>query len=329
MRRFLLRRFAWAVLTILAVATLSFVLMRSVRGGPFDSERKSAEAVEKNLRERYHLDWPMWKQYAQYLGPLNLDAHGARLVGGDGTRPFTGVLTGDFGPSLQYRDASVNDVLSQSLPISVALGLLALSWAVVAGVGAGILSALRRGSTLDVTLRVAATTGIALPNFAVAGFLVIVFAFAWPILPVAGHGSWRHLVLPALALGAPFAAYIARLTRTGMLEALSQDWIRTAHAKGLPPRLVVMRHALRAGILPVVSYLGPAAAGILTGSLVIERIFAIPGTGSHFVNSALNRDYTMAMGVTILYTALVCGLNLLVDVAYAALDPRIQLEENA
>ncbi len=329
MTRFLFRRFLWAVVTILAVATLSFTLMRSVRGGPFDSERRASAAVEQNLRDRYHLDWPLWKQFAEYIGPFELGEHGAVLFGGDGTDRFGGVLAGDFGPSLQYRDASVNDILAQSLPISAALGFLALAWALVVGVGAGIVSALRRGSGLDVALRLAATTGIALPNFAIAGFLVLLFAFVWPILPVAGHGSWRHLVLPSLALGAPFAAYIARLTRSGMLEALGQDWIRTARAKGLPEHLVVMRHALRAGILPVVSYLGPAAAGVLTGSLVIERVFAIPGTGSHFVNSALNRDYTLAMGVTILYTALVCALNLLVDVVYTALDPRIALEDEA
>jgi oligopeptide transport system permease protein len=328
MTRFLLRRSVWALATILAVATLSFTLMRSVRGGPFDSERRASAAVEQSLRERYHLDWPLWKQFAAYMGPFELGEHGPRVFGGDGTDAFGGVLAGDFGPSLQYRDASVNDILAQSLPISAALGFLALSWALVIGVGAGIASALRRATKVDVALRLAATTGIALPNFAIAGFLVLLFAFVWPILPVAGYGSWRHLVLPSLALGAPFAAYIARLTRTGMLEALGQDWIRTARAKGLPEHIVVLRHALRGGILPVVSYLGPAAAGVLTGSLVIERVFAIPGTGSHFVNSALNRDYTLAMGVTILYTALVCALNLLVDIVYTALDPRIALEDD-
>jgi oligopeptide transport system permease protein len=329
MTRFLVRRLAWAVLTVLAVATLSFVLMRSVRGGPFDGERQLGAALEQNLRARYHLDWPLWRQYLHYLGPLNLDQGRARLLGGDGSRPFGGVVCGDLGPSLSYRDASVNDVLAQSLPISAALGVLALGWATCFGLAAGIASALRRGGGLDAALRVVATAGIAVPNFAVAGVLVLVFAFALPLLPVAGYGSWRHLVLPALALGAPFAAYIARLARSGMLEALSQDWVRTARAKGLPPRLVVLRHALRAGILPVVSYLGPAAAGVLTGSLVIERIFAIPGTGSHFVNSALNRDYALAMGVTILYTALVCALNLCVDVLYGVLDPRIESEERA
>jgi oligopeptide transport system permease protein len=177
-------------------------------------------------------------------------------------------------------------------------------------------------------MRLAATAGIALPNFVIAGFLVVLFSFLLPLFPVAGHGSPRHLVLPGFALGAPFAAYIARLTRTGMLEVLSQDYIRTAVAKGLPSRLVVLRHALKGGLLPVVSYLGPMTATILTGSLVIEKIFRIPGTGSHFVNAALNRDYTLAMGVTILFTVLVYGANTLVDLAYTFLDPRIKLEES-
>lgn len=327
MTRFLLRRVAWGLATVLAVAALAFALMRAVPGGPFDADRAVSSAAEAALRERYRLDWPAWKQFAAYVGPLELGERGPRLLGGDGTDPFGGVLAGDFGPSFQYRDASVNDIVAQALPISASLGILALAWSVVLGVAAGVVSALRRGTALDVALRLAATTGIAVPNFAVAGVLVLVFAFAWPVLPPAGHGSWRHLVLPSLALGAPFAAYVARLTRSGMLEALSNDWIRTAHAKGLPPRLVVMRHALRAGILPVVSYLGPAAAGVLTGSLVIERIFAIPGLGSHFVNSALNRDYALALGVTVLYTALVSALNLASDVALAVLDPRAALED--
>jgi oligopeptide transport system permease protein len=322
--RFVLRRLLWFAVTLGVVVTVSFFLMRSVRGGPFDGERALNEAVERNIQARYHLDWPLWKQYLQYVGPLNLDEHGPELLGGDGSDPFTGVLVGDFGPSFKYRDFTVNDVIAQSLPISASLGAIALAWALLLGLTAGVASALWRGSAVDVLLRLFATAGIALPNFTVAGFLVILFVFLVPLLPVAGYGSWRHLVLPGFALGAPFAAYIARLTRTGML----QDHIRTAHAKGLPPRLVLLRHAIRGGVLPVISYLGPATAGILTGSLVIERIFAIPGTGSHFVNSALNRDYTLSMGVTILYTVLVYGLNTLVDLAYTLLDPRIDLERS-
>ena len=328
MTRFLLRRLLWFAITLWVVVTVSFFLMRAVRGGPFDGERALHESIERNIQARYHLDWHPFKQYLHYVGPLNLDQHGPRFLGGDGTRPFGGVLAGDFGPSFKYRDFTVNDIIAQSLPISVGLGVIAMMWALTLGLSVGMASALRRGTRADVAFRLLATTGIAVPNFVIAGCLVILFVFLVPLLPVAGYGSWRHLVLPGFALGGPFAAYIARLTRTGMLEVLSQDYIRTARAKGLPARLVLLRHALKGGVLPVVSYLGPATAGILTGSLVIERIFAIPGTGSHFVNSALNRDYTLAMGVTILYTVLVYALNALVDFAYTLLDPRIELGES-
>lgn len=327
MIRFLLRRLAWFALTTWLVVSLSFFLMRSVRGGPFSAERTLHPVVEASLRARYHLDWPLWRQYLQYVGPLNLDERGPRFLGGDGSRPLAGVLTGDLGPSFRYRDFSVNQIIAQSLPISLALGAVALCVALGLGLTAGVLSALGRGTRLDLFLRLAATLGIALPNFVIAMLLILALVFGLGLFPLAGWGTLRHLVLPGTALGLPFAAYVARLTRTGMLEVLSQDWIRTAHAKGLPPRTVLLRHALRGALLPVVSYLGPATAGILTGSLVIERIFAIPGTGSHFVNSALNRDYTLAMGVTILYTVLVYGLNMLVDLAYTFLDPRIRLDE--
>ncbi|MFT5291767.1 MAG: ABC-type dipeptide/oligopeptide/nickel transport system permease component, partial [Planctomycetota bacterium] len=300
----------------------------SVKGGPFSNERQLHPAIERNLQARYHLDWPKWKQYLQYVGPFNLDERGPGFLGGDGTDSFGGVLTGDLGPSFKYRDFTVNDIIGQSLPISVALGSIGMLWALTLGLTTGILSALRRGSRLDLGMRLLATTGIALPNFVIASFLILIFVFYLGWFPVAGWGSWQHLILPGFALGAPFAAYISRLTRTGMLEVLSQDWIRTAHAKGLTSRTILLRHALKGGILPVVSYLGPATAGILTGSLVIEKVFAIPGTGSHFVNSALNRDYTLAMGVTILYTVLVYGLNLVVDLAYTLLDPRIELEDS-
>jgi len=324
MLHFVLRRIAWFAVTLFTVVTVSFVLMRSVPGGPFDGDRSWNATVERNLEARYHLDWPLWRQYLHYVGPLNLDEHGPF---GDGTRPFGGVLTGDLGPSLSLRDYSVNDIIAESLPISVTLGSLALAWAIVVGVALGVVAALLRESRTDFWIRFLATLGVALPNFVIASSLILLFVFVLPWFPVAGWGSLRHLVLPAVALGAPFCAYIVRLTRTGMLEILTQDWIRTARSKGLPLRLIVWRHALKGGLLPVVSYLGPATAGILTGSLVIEKIFAIPGTGTHFIRSALNRDYTLALGVTILYTVLVYGLNLVVDIAYGLLDPRIDLEE--
>jgi oligopeptide transport system permease protein len=327
MTRFLARRALWFLLTVWAVVSVSFVLMRAVRGGPFSEERALHPAVEESLRARYHLDWPLWKQYLQYLGPLNLGPHGHRWTGGDGSAPFGGILALDLGPSFKYRDFTVNDVLAQSLPISAVLGALALVWALALGLPSGVLSAARRGTVLDLAVRALATLGIALPNFVVAGILILVCVFGLRLFPPAGWGGLEHLVLPSFVLGAPHAAYVARLTRAGLLEVLGQDYVRTARAKGLHPRTVLLRHALRAGIVPVVTYLGPAAAGILSGSLVVEKIFAIPGTGSHFVNSALNRDYTLAMGVTLFYTVLVYGLNSLVDLVYTLLDPRLRLEE--
>jgi len=319
---FLARRLLWFAATLLAVATASFFLMRAVPGGPFDAERRLDPTIERNLRARYHLEWPLAKQYLAYLGPLNLDERRARVLGGDGTRVLGGVLAGDFGPSLRYRDQTVGDLLGESLPLSLALGALALAGAVAAGLAAGIVSAVRRGGAVDFLLRGTAALCLALPSFVLASLLVLLFALLLPILPVAGTGGWRHLVLPAVALGAPIAANVARLARTGMLETLSAEFVRAARAKGLPERIVLLRHALPGALLPVASYLGPAAAGVLTGSLVVERIFAIPGAGSHFVNSALNRDYTLAMGVTIVYCALVYGLNTAVDVVHRLLDPR-------
>jgi oligopeptide transport system permease protein len=220
----------------------------------------------------------------------------------------------------------VNEIVAQGLPISVALGLAALAFAVALGLAAGIVSALRRQSVWDLSLMSLATIGIAIPDFVVAGVMIMLLVFTVPLFPAAGWGELDHLVLPAFCLGAPYAAYIARLTRTGMLDVLSQDFIRTAYAKGLPPRSVVFRHALRSALLPVVSFLGPATAGILTGSLVVERIFNIPGLGSHFIEAALQRDYTLAMGMVLLYTALLYTMNLLVDLAYVWLDPRVKLE---
>ncbi|MCE9593507.1 MAG: ABC transporter permease subunit [Planctomycetes bacterium] len=324
MTHFLARRALGLALTVWIVVTLAFLMMRLVPGGPFSAERRLPAAVAANVDARYHLDWPLWRQYVQYLGPLNVDTHG---LFGDRERVFGGVLAGDLGPSFRHRDYTVNQILAESLPVSLALGSLALVWSIALGTVIGVVGAARRGSKLDLWLRMGSSLGIALPSFVIAGLLVLVFALTLGWLPVAGNTSFAHFVLPSLALGAPVAAYIARLVRTGLIEALSQDYIRTAIAKGLPFSTVVRRHALRGGLLPAISYLGPAAAGVLTGSLVIERIFAIPGTGSHFVASALDRDYTLALGVTIVYSVLIYSLNALVDLAYTRLDPRIALEE--
>jgi oligopeptide transport system permease protein len=278
--------------------------MRSVPGGPFDGERQLEAAIEQNMKARYGLDQPILTQYFAEL---------KRIV------------TFDLGYSFRRADFSVNDIIAQGLPISAALGLMALTFAITLGLTTGIVSAVRRGSFMDVGFRVMATVGIAVPNFVVAGLAIMLFVFVWPIFPAAGWGSVRQLILPALCLGAPYAAYIARLSRTGMLEVLSQDYIRTAYAKGLPTRTVIFRHALKGAMLPVVSYLGPAIAGILTGSLVVEQIFFIPGLGMHFIQSALQRDWTLSMGLVLLYTAILYTMNFLVDLAYTVLDPRVKL----
>jgi oligopeptide transport system permease protein len=300
--RFLATRLAWVLLTVWLVASLSFVLVRALPGGPFDEARALDPVIRQNLMAAYDLDAPVSAQYLRYLG---------------------GVLRLDFGPSLKYRDFSVTEIVAESLPISALLGGCALVVALLVGLPAGALAAARRGTWIDTGVMGAATLGVALPNFVLAGVLVLLFVFHWRLFPVAGYGSPAQLVLPSIALGLPFAASIARLFRAGLLEVLGEDWIRTARAKGLSERAVLWGHAARSALLPVVSFLGPTVAGLLSGSLVVERVFAIAGMGSHFVESAFNADYNLALGVVMVYTALVALLNLVVDVAYGLLDPRI------
>ena len=302
MTAFLVRRFVWMLITLWVVFTVSFALMRSVPGGPYDGERNLEPEIEAAFKREYQLDKPIYVQYGLAL---------------------KSVATGNLGRSMRM-DASVARIVSEGLPISAALGLLALAIAFSVGLAAGIVSAVFRGSAADVGLMSIATIGIALPNFVVAGFAIILFVFTIPILPAAGWGSLKQLVLPAICLGAPYAAYVARIARTGMLDVLSQDHIRTAHAKGLAPASVVLRHALPTAMLPVVSFLGPAVAGILTGSPVVEQIFAIPGLGWHFVQAAVQRDFSLAMGLVLLYTALLYTMNLIVDLLYGVLDPRVE-----
>jgi oligopeptide transport system permease protein len=301
---FMLRRVLWMVVTLWVVFTVSFFLMRSVPGGPFDRDRVLDPEIEKNLMKRYNLDKPLWQQYAIELG---------------------NVARGDLGYSFKINDYTVNEIIAQGLPISVALGALALIFATTLGMVAGVTSAVFRGTWTDRALMLVATLGIALPNFVIAGISIILFVFLIPLFPAAGWGDFNQLILPAFCLGAPYAAYVARIARTSMLDVLSQDHIRTAKAKGLDPLRVIVVHALRGALLPVVSFLGPAVAGILTGSLVVEQIFAIPGLGSHFVQAALQRDYTLAMGCVLLYTLVLSSMNLIVDVSYSVLDPRVEL----
>jgi len=304
--KFIVERLLWMLVTLWVVFTVSFFLMRSVPGGPFDSDRRLEPEILENINRRYHLDEPLYQQYFREMGNV--------------------FLRGDLGYSYKLGDYTVNRVIAEGLPVSAALGTLALAFALVLGLVAGITSAVRRGSLADLTLMSLATVGIALPNFVVAGIAIILFVFLIPIFPAAGWGSFDQLILPALCLGAPHAADVARITRTSMLDVLSQDHIRTARAKGLSPLRVVWGHALPGALLPVVSYLGPATAYVLTGSLVIEQIFAIPGLGSHFVQAALDRDYTLAMGCVLLYTVILFVMNMLVDLSYSFLDPRVELD---
>ena len=241
-------------------------------------------------------------------------------------RELGNVCRGDLGPSYKLADYTVNEIIAQGFPVSASLGTLALCFAIGLGLPVGILAATRRGKLPDYGSMTIATIGMALPEFFVAPLAIILFVFVWPLFPAAGWGSWQQLILPSVCLGLPYAAYIARLTRTGMLDVLSQDYIRTAHAKGLAPRDVVLRHALKGAMLPVVSFLGPATAGILTGSLIEEAICAIPGLGIHFVQSAQQRDYTLAMGLVLLYFLLLSLMNLVVDVLYKLLDPRVKID---
>jgi oligopeptide transport system permease protein len=302
---FILRRIAALALTLWIVFTVSFMLMRAVPGGPYSGERNLPPEIEQNIKRRYRLDLPPHEQYRIEL------QNAAR---------------GDLGMSMRLLDFSVKDVIVQGLPISAALGVLALSFAITLGLSAGIVSAVYRGSPADVALMSLATVGIALPSFVIAGLSIILFVFVIPIFPAAGWGSFRQLILPAMCLGSLYAAEIARISRTGMLDALSQDFVRTARAKGLSQFAVALRHALPSALLPVVSFLGPAVAGILTGSVVIERIFASPGLGWHFVQAALQRDYSLAMGLVVVYTLLLYSMNFLVDLSYGILDPRVELK---
>jgi len=304
--RYVARRLFASLGVLAVVVTTCFFLMRVTPGGPFDTDQALDPVIRANLLAAYDLDAPLHEQFGRYLEGL--------------------LLRGDLGPSMRYRDYNVSEILAESLPVSLVLGGTALVIALVFGLGAGALAAARRGTWVDTTIMGLAGLGLSLPSFVIAGILVLLFVFTWPLLPVVGFGSFAQLILPAVSLALPFAAAIARLFRAGLLEVLGEDWIRTARAKGRSPLAVLVVHAARPASLPVVSFLGPATAGVLSGSLVIEHIFAIPGMGTHFVESALNADYNLALGVVIVYTLLLTLANLAVDLAYGLIDPRIEVE---
>lgn len=300
-----LKRLLGAVPTLLILLTLAFFMMRLAPGGPFDSEKSLPPEIQANLDRKYHLDEPLLLQYGRYLLDL---------------------LHGDFGPSFQYKDYTVNELIATGFPVSMQLGLTAIVIALLVGVTLGIVAALRQNRPTDYTVMTLAMTGISIPNFVLAPVLILLFAVHLGWLPAGGWngGSWRNMLLPVVGLALPQVAYIARLMRGSMIEVLRSNAIRTARAKGLPERVVILRHALRPALLPVISFLGPATAAVITGSVVIEQIFGIPGLGRYFVQGALNRDYTLVMGVVVFYGTLIILFNFIVDLLYAALDPRVR-----
>ena len=305
------RRVLIAIPTLWVVITVAFFLMRLAPGGPFDQEAPLPPEIMANLKAAYGLDQPLWWQYTNYLGNL---------------------LQGDFGPSFKYKDFTVTELIGQGFPVSVQNGLAALMLTIILGIPLGTMAALKQNSGADHAAMTVAMTGIVIPNFVVGPLLALVFgiwlretAFA---LPVGGwnNGAFANRILPVVCLALPFIAYVARITRASLIETMRTNYVRTARAKGLPYRMVVLRHAFKSAMIPVVTYLGPATVFLLTGSMVIETIFSLPGIGRYFVQGALNRDYTLVMGVTILAASLVIFVNLLVDLAYAWLDPKVRYE---
>jgi oligopeptide transport system permease protein len=307
---FVLRRLLGAIPTLALVVTLSFLLTRLAPGGPFDEEQAIPPEIRANLEAAYGLDQPTHVQFGRYV---------------------RGLLRGDFGPSFRFRDFTVGELIADGLPVSLTLGLAAMLLGLAFGIPAGIWAALSRGGAADRFVMALAVAGISVPVFVVAPLLALVFGLWLQWLPVAGWEPGRpsDLVLPVVALALPLVAFVARLMRGSLLEVMRAPWIRAARARGLRERTVVMRHALPAALLPVVSYAGPAAAAVLAGSLVVETLFGLPGMGRHLVQGALNRDYTLVMGMVIVYAALMIALNLVADLACARLDPRLQREDRS
>lgn len=302
---YLAKRLLGACVVLWAIITITFGLMHAIPGGPFTQEKKLPPAVMATVEARYHLDEPLWSQYVDYV------RHAAVL---------------DLGPSYKYPGKTVNDIIAETFPVSAQLGIISLLLAIGAGVLAGMAAAWYKNTWIDYAMMIGATLGVSVPSFILAAVLIQLFAFTWPILPAALWKGPAYVILPALALAAQPTAFIMRLTRSSLLDALGQDYIRTARSWGIGTRSLICRHALRNALLPVVSYIGPLAAALLTGSFIVETIFAIPGLGRHFVTSIYNRDYTVILGITIFYSFLIMMMNLLIDVIYPLLDPRITID---
>ena len=314
MLSYAIRRTLGAIPTLFLIITFAFFMMRIAPGGPFDGERRLPPEIEANINAAYNLDKPLYEQYFIYLGRLS---------------------QGDFGPSFKTKDFTVTEMIAAGLPVSIRLGLTAIALALLIGTFLGVFAALRQNRPADYSVMTLAMVGITIPTFVTAPLLTLIFGvygvniFGWNIsLPVGGwnNGAVRNMILPVIVLALPQIAVLARLTRGSMVEVLHSNYVRTARAKGLSSWRVVTRHAMRAGLLPLVSYLGPAIAGLATGSLIVEQIFGIPGIGRYFVQGALNRDYTLVLGVVIFYAALIIFLNLVADLLYRVLDPRVRYE---
>ncbi len=305
MLRYSLTRFLGAIPTLFILITVAFFMIRAAPGGPFDSEKALPPEIEANLRAAYHLDEPLVQQFGRYVW---------------------NIARGDFGPSFQYKDYTVTELIAAGFPVSLRLGGSAMLLALLVGVTVGTIAALRQNSRTDHAVMAISMTGISIPNFVMAPLLILFFAVYLGWLPAGGigDGGLRYMLLPVISLALPQIAYIARLTRGSMIEVLRSNFVRTARAQGLPERTVILRHALKPALLPVVSYLGPATAAVITGSVVIEQIFGVPGLGRYFVQGALNRDYTLVMGVVVFYGALIILFNLFVDLVYAWLDPKVK-----
>jgi len=303
--RYAYLRILGAIPTLLLVIAIAFLMVHSAPGGPFDAARVLPPEIERNIERAYHLDDTLFEQFTSYL---------------------QGLWHGDLGPSYRYRDSTVSELIAGALPLSMKLGALAMLLAVVAGVSAGIIAALRKNTIIDRMVTGVAMVGISIPIFVIAPLMVLVFAVTLGWLPAswAGSGSSDRLLMPVIALALPQIAYIARLTRASMINIMSSDFVRTARAQGLCTMSIIRYHAIKPAMLPLLSYMGPAVAGILTGSVVVEEVFGIPGVGQFFIRGALNRDYTLVLGITVVYAALVIFLNLVVDLLYGYLDPRVR-----
>jgi len=307
MLEYFFRRLLGAIPTIFIIILVSFFLIRLAPGGPFDFDKTLAPEIQANLNAKFHLDEPVYVQFGYYLKDI---------------------LQGDFGPSFQYKNYTVTELIAQGFPVSVQLGLSAMALALLLGSAAGILAAYRQNSKFDYGVMTISMLGISVPNFVMAPLLILIFAIVFSFLPAGGwnDGAFQNRILPIVTLALPQIAYIARISRGSMIEVLRSPFIRTAFSKGLPTFYILTRHALKPTLLPVISYMGPAIAGIITGSVVVEQIYGIPGLGRYFVQGALNRDYTLVMGVVVFYGVFIILLNLIVDLLYGWLDPQIRLQ---